>query len=151
MQALQNNVALQGESEQKTRRERKSKSPKQRREKKEDNGEKKEKVPRERKPMEAWKQSRRVFNDILKVKTFVDSIGGEQTVKDMKKAFNNAMKRGTAGEQKEQWEIFGKLMENYSAHIGDRKDELFVENKGKRSGADGEPLNESLNGQRAVI
>ena len=101
--------------------------------------------------MEAWKQSRRVFNDILKVKTFVDSIGGEQTVKDMKKAFNNAMKRGTAGEQKEQWEIFGKLMENYSAHIGDRKDELFVENKGKRSGADGEPLNESLNGQRAVI
>ena len=145
MQAIQNNFTPQGEIEQKTRRERKSKSPKQRKEKKEDNGEKKEKVPRERKPMEAWKQSRRVFNDILKVKTFVDSIGGEQTVKDMKKAFNNAMKRGTAGEQKDQWDIFAKLMENYSAHIGERKDELFVENKGKRSGADGEPLNESFN------
>ena len=140
MQALQMNFTPQGESEQKVRKERKSKSPKQRREKKEDNGEqKKEKKPVERKPMEPWKQSRRVFNDMLKVKTFVDSIGGEQKVRDMKKAFNDAMKRGTAGEQKDQWDIFAKLMENYSAHIGDRHDELYVENKGRKSRTVGEP------------
>ena len=140
MQAIQNNFTPQGEGEQKARRDRKSKSPKQRREKKEDNGEqKKEKVPRERKHMEPWKQSRRVFNDMLKVKTFVESIGGEQKVRDMKKAFNDAMKRGTAGDQKDQWDIFAKLMENYSAHIGARHDELYVEKKEKKSKAVGEP------------
>ena len=142
MQAIQNNFTPQGECEQKARRDRKSKSPKQRREKKEDNGEqKKEKVPRERKPMEPWKQSRRVFNDMLKVKTFVESIGGEQKCREMKKAFSNAMKRGDASEQKEQWDIFTKLVEDYSAHIGARKDELIVEQKERKSGADGEPLN----------
>ena len=76
MQSLQanNNFTAQGASEQKSRRERKSKSPKQRREKREDNGEqKKEKVPKERRPQEPWKQSRRVFNDMLKVQAFIEA------------------------------------------------------------------------------
>ena len=46
----------------------------------------------------------------------------------MKKALSNAMKRGTASEQKEQWDIFSKLVESFSTHIGASKDQLIVEN-----------------------
>ena len=74
----------------------------------------------------------------------------------MKKAFSNAMKRGTASEQKEQWDIFSKLVESFSTHIEASKDQLIVENvpkekKQKRSGIDGEPLDKSFNEQRAVV
>ena len=69
----------------------------------------------------------------------------------MKKAFNDAMKRGTAGEQKDQWDIFAKLMENYSAHIGERHDELYVEKKERKSRKVSEPQNESLKEQRVVV
>ena len=88
---------------------------------------------------------------MLKVKSFVDSIGGEQKCRDMKKAFSNAMKKGTAAEQKDQWDIFTKLIQEYSAHIGANKDHMIVENKERRSGADGEPLNQAFNEQRAII
>ena len=59
----------------------------------------------------------------------------------MKKAFSNAMKKGNAAEQKEQWDFFTKLIQDYSTHIGANKDQMIVENKERRSGADGEPLN----------
>ena len=139
--------------ERKERRDQKSKSPKPKRERKEKNDQegKKEKEPRERKPQEPWKQSRRVFNDMLKVKSFVDSIGGEQKCRDMKKAFSNAMKKGNAAEQKEQWDFFTKLIQDYSTHIGANKDQMIVENKERRSGADGEPLNQAFNEERAVV
>ena len=74
----------------------------------------------------------------------------------MKKAFSNAMKRGTASEQKEQWDIFSKLVESFSTHIEASKDQLIVENvqkekKQKRSGIDGEPLDTNFNAQRAMV
>ena len=74
----------------------------------------------------------------------------------MKKAFSNAMKRGTASEQKEQWDIFSKLVESFSTHIGASKDQLIVENvqkekKQKRAGIDGEPLDTNFNQQRAMV
>ena len=74
----------------------------------------------------------------------------------MKKAFSNAMKRGTASEQKEQWDIFSKLVESFSIHIGASKDQLIVENvqkekKQKRAGIDGEPLDTNFNQQRAMV
>ena len=61
------------------------------------------------------------------------------------------MKRGTPAEQKEQWEIFAKLVEAFSAHIGASKDQLLVETKERRSGPDGEPLDKAFNEQRAVV
>ena len=74
----------------------------------------------------------------------------------MKKAFSNAMKRGTASEQKEQWDIFSKLVESFSTHIGASKDQLIVEHvqkekKQKRAGIDGEPLDTNFNQQRAMV
>ena len=74
----------------------------------------------------------------------------------MKKAFSNAMKRGTASEQKEQWDIFSKLVESFSTHVEASKDQLIVENvqkekKQKRSGIDGEPLDTNFNAQRAMV
>ena len=74
----------------------------------------------------------------------------------MKKAFSNTMKRGTASEQKEQWDIFSKLVESFSTHIEASKDQLIVENvqkekKQKRSGIDGEPLDTNFNAQRAMV
>ena len=61
------------------------------------------------------------------------------------------MKRGTPAEQTEQWEIFAKLVEAFSAHIGASKDQLLVETKERRSGPDGEPLDKAFNEQRAVV
>ena len=87
-------------------------------------GEKKEKLPKERKPQEPWKQSRKIFNDMAKVQSFAESLGGEKTIREMKKDFNNAMKRGTEVAQREQWEIFGKIVEDFSAHIASNKDQL---------------------------
>ena len=58
-------------------------------------GEKKEKLPKERKPQEPWKQSRKIFNDMAKVQSFAESLGGEKTIREMKKDFSNAMKKGT--------------------------------------------------------
>ena len=66
------------------------------------------------------------------------------------------MKRGTASEQKEQWDIFSKLVESFSTHIEASKDQMIVEHvpkekRQKRAGIDGEPLDTNFNHQRAVV
>ena len=63
---------------------------------------------------------------MAKVQSFAESLGGEKTIREMKKDFNNAMKKGTEVAQREQWEIFGKIVEDFSAHIGANKDQLIA-------------------------
>jgi ATP-dependent helicase/DNAse subunit B len=52
------------------------------------------------------------------MKNFMEKMGGEEQCKSMKQDFCNTMKHGSEVEKKEQWEKFGKVMEEFGQHMG---------------------------------
>ena len=83
------------------------------------------------------------------MKNFMEKMGGEEQCKNMKQEFCNTMKNGSEAEKKEQWEKFGKVMEEFGQHMGANAEGMFDNTHGAKHNADGEA--HSWNYQRAVL
>jgi len=83
------------------------------------------------------------------MKNFMEKMGGEEQCKSMKQEFCHTMKHGSEAEKKEQWEKFGKVMEEFGQHMGANAEGMFDNTHGAKHNADGEA--HSWNYQRAVL
>ena len=83
------------------------------------------------------------------MRNFMDKMGGEEKCKEMKQEFCHTMKNGSEAEKKEQWEKFGKVMEQFGEHMGKNAETVFGNNQGTNQNVDGE--SHSWNYQRAVL